>query len=282
MEKEVGNNYINTDFLKVNSRDCILLLEFAEEGFSYSILNKMSNEVLFSSVSKTFIDFFQSEEKQLQEVFQQEEIFKFSFSNVIVLINNFYNTLVPTPFFDKNKKKEILTFNVNLPKTDLLYLADKISNIDYYNIYVNTLNFNKVIRNTFVDVQLKSSIAVLLEYAYNFAPQGDFLQVHFSKNKIHCIYFKEGKLTYSNSFKIDNSEDVIYNVLNVYSQLGLNTEKLTLHLSGEVSKDDDRYELLYMYVKNIEFLKKPLKLNYSEIIKELPAHKFVHHFVALL
>ena len=91
VEKEAGNNYINTDFLKVNSRDCTLLIEFAEEGFSYSILNNFSNELLYSSESKSFIDFFQSEELQLLDIFNQEEVFKFSFNKVIVLINNFYN-----------------------------------------------------------------------------------------------------------------------------------------------------------------------------------------------
>lgn len=282
VEKEAGNNYLNTDFLKVNSRECTLLLEFSEEGFSYSILNNFSNEVLFSSLSKTFIDFFQSTEKQLQEIFQQEEVFKFSFNKVLVLIDNFYNTLVPTPFFDENKKKEILSFNVSLPGADLVYLAEKINNIDYYNIYVNTLNFSKVIGNNFVDVKVKSTIAVLLNYAYNFAPNGKFLQVHFSRNKIHCIYFNEGVLAYSNSFKIDNPEDVIYNVLNVYSQLVLNTEKTVLHLSGTISKEDEVYELLYMYIKEIEFLNRPLKLNYADNVKELASHHFVHHFVALL
>lgn len=282
VEKEAGNNYINTDFLKVNSRDCTLLIEFAEEGFSYSILNNFSNELLYSSESKSFIDFFQSEELQLLDIFNQEEVFKFSFNKVIVLINNFYNTLVPTPFFDENKKRDILSFNVSLPKVDLIYLTDKIANIDYYNIYVNTLNFSKVIGNTFIDVQIKSTVATLLDYAYNFASKGKFLQVHLSKSKIHCIYFNEGKLEYNNSFKIDNSEDIIYNVLNIYSQLGLNTEKMVLHLSGEVTSADEKYELLYMYIKNIEFLKRPLKLNYADRVKEIPSHRFVQHFIALL
>lgn len=282
MEKEAGNNYLNAEFLQVNSRECTLLIEFSEEGFSYSILNNLSNEVLFSSSSKTFIDFFQNSKNQLQEIFKQEEVFKFSFNKVIVLLNNFYNTLVPTPFFDENKMKEILSFNVSLPQTDLVFLSDKISNIDYYNVYISNLNFSKVIANTFVDVRKKSTIAVLLDYAYNFAPKGKFMQVHLSKNKIHCIYFSEGKLEYCNSFKIDNSEDVIYNVLNVYSQLGLNTEKMPLHLSGNISKNDENYELLYMYIKEIEFLKRPLKLNYADRVKEIPSHKFAHHFVALL
>ena len=112
MEKEAGNNYLNAEFLQVNSRDCTLLIEFSEEGFSYSILNNLSNEVLFSSSSKTFIDFFQNSKNQLQEIFKQEEVFKFSFNKVIVLLNNFYNTLVPSPFFDENKMKTLL----NLPK----------------------------------------------------------------------------------------------------------------------------------------------------------------------
>ncbi len=55
VEKEAGNNYIEDQFIHENSRECTLLLEFNEKGFSYSVLKNTSNQILFTSISNVFI-----------------------------------------------------------------------------------------------------------------------------------------------------------------------------------------------------------------------------------
>lgn len=283
MEKVVGNNnYLDTEFIHVNSRDCTLLIEFNENEFSFSIILNNKNEVLYSSESKIHIDFFNSTEKNLSEIIKNNSIFKFSYEKVIVLIDNLYSTLVPFDFFDDTKKEEILSFNVSLPKIDLVFKEDKLKKLDYYNVFVNTLHLENILKTYFVNFEMFSTKSILLDYAKNIVPKGEFLQMHISKNILHIIYFKNSELKFSNAFKYSNNEDVAFNILNVINSLGLNNERIILHLSGKIKKEDSLFDLLYMYVKNIEFMKKPLKLNYSERVQNNPEHFFLQHYITLL
>ncbi len=283
MGKVVGNSaYIENEFVHVNSRECTLVVEFNEEGFSFSILHINSNEVLYSGVSSSFLDFFNSDEKQIKEIFKQENIFKYAFNNVIILIDNFYTTVVPFGFYDENKLKEFLAFNTKLPNAKIELLSDKIPSIDYFNIYVNSSNLKKVLDSHFTEIELISTKSVILYYAKKVAFKEEFLQVHIGLKSIYCVFMNEEKLIYSNSFKFDNPEDIIFNVLNIYNQLGLNNERTTITLSGNISKNDKTYELLYMYIKNIHFVSKPKKLNYSHRVKFLASQYYMHHYVAFL
>lgn len=283
MEKVAGNNnYLNSEFINVNSRECTLLLEFNERGYSYSILNNISNELLYSGVSNTFMDFFNISENQIKEIFKNDDIFKYSFEAVLVLLDNFYTTLVPISFYDKSKNKEIISFNTKLPTSDLLYLSDKIPNIDYYNIYVNTTTLDKVLKEIFAKYYTQATKSIILDYASKISQTSEFLQLHITTNYIFCIYFNDGKLVFSNTYRYENEEDIIFNVLNIYNQLGLNNERTILHLSGNVSKNDDKYNLFYTYIKNVEFIRRPLKINYSNKVKLIKEHYFLHHYAALL
>ena len=283
MEKVAGNNhYLNSEFVHVNSRECTLLLEFNESGYSYSILQNKTNELLYSGVSSTFLDFFNITEKQLIEIFKNDILFNYAFENVFVLIHNFYSTLVPVAFYNKDKNKELISFNSELPSKELVYLSDKVPKIDYFNIYVSTINLNKILKDIFINFHIKSTKSILLDYASKVTQKGEFLQLHISNNFIFCVYFNKGKLEFSNSFRYNNEEDIIFNVLNIYNQLGLNNERTVLHISGNITKKDKKYDLFYTYIRNIEFLRKPIKINYSQRVKLIPDQYFVHHYVALL
>lgn len=283
MEKQTGNKkFLEKEFVHINSRECTLLLEFNESGYSYSILHDNTNELLFSDTSNTFLDFFNSTENQIREIFKNDILFKYSFKTVLILINNFYSTLVPIEFYEKGKDKELLSFNAELPKTNLKFLSDKIPNIAYYNIYINTKVLNKVLKEFFVNFYIKSSKSIILDYMWKITKTGEILHLHITKSFIFCSYFLKGKLEFSNSYKYSNEEEIVFNVLNIYNQLGLNNERTVLYLSGFISKKDKKYDLLYTYIRNIEFLKRPLKINYNHRVKIIPEHYFLQHFIALL
>jgi len=283
VEKEVGNNIIvQTIFENENSRECTLLIEFYNKGYTFSIFKNNTNTVLFTGVSDTFLDFFNANENQLVSIFEKEKVFNYSYSKVVVLIDTFYNTLVPTVFFDQSKKKEFLSFNTKLPSENLVFLDDLIQNVSYHNIYVSTISFSKVLKNTFVNSDIVCTSSLLINNAKKVTNSGAFFQVHLGLDTLECIYFNNGLLEFNNSFNYNNAEDVIYNVLNVFKQLNLNTEETVLFLSGNISNDDEKFELLYMYIKNIEFMKRPIKLNYVDKVKQIPEHYFVQHYIALL
>lgn len=281
--KEAGSNhFFDTDFASINSRACTLLLHFSEDGFSYSILENNANQVLYTAVSDAAIDLFAVSETQLLEIFHTKKVFKYTYAKVIVLLDTAFSTLVPNSFFVNDKQKEILAFNVNLPSSDLVFHTDNFSSLDYKNIYVNATSLENVLDKNFVDYEIKAAETVLLDFLDNSNEQHEYFHVHIAMKKIHCCYFKEKKLQFNNIFNYNSSEDLLYNILNTYKHLGLNTELSVLNLSGIVSEQTDLYNLLYKYIKHIKFAQKPLKLNFSARLNEMPAHYFLHHYAAFL
>ena len=62
------------------------------------------------------------------------------------------------------------------------------------------------------------------------------------------------KLKFYNNFKCNSTEDYLYYTLFTCIQLNLNTEKIHVACTGEISLSSSKYELLYKYVRNIEII----------------------------
>lgn len=280
--EEVGNSFFDNEFAKINSRTCTLLLNFNEEGFSYSILKNESNEILFSAVSNAVLDIYHFNEAQLSEIFQTETVFKYTYGKIIVLIDTIFSTLVPLEFFDQASLRKYLDFNLKLPSTDLRFHFDSFSNLPYKNIYVNALALEQSLAKNFVETHVKASESVLLEFLDKKNVSNEYFHLHLSLKKMHCCFFKNKEIVFNNIFSFETDEDILYNVLNTYKQLGLNNEMTNLNVSGIISEDSSKYDLLYKYIKYITFAKRPLKLNFSESLAQMPEHYFLHHYAALL
>ena len=280
--KEAGNNFFTNDFAKINSRACTLLLNFTEESFSYTILQNDINTVVYSAVSDAVIDLFQFTETQLSEIFNTEPVFKYTFGKIIVLIDTIYSSIVPNPFFDENKLAEILSFNLNLPKTDLHFQYDSFNRLDYKNVFVNSFSLEKALAKNFIETSVVSSETVLLDFIEKRNVSSEYFHLHLGFKKMHCCYFKNKELVFNNIFSIQTEEDILYNVLNIYKQLGLNNEVCVLNVSGVISLESNKFELLYKYIKHIQFAQRPIKLNFAERLAQMPEHYFLHHYAALL
>lgn len=283
MVKEAGNNnFFETDFVQFNSRTCSLVIEFSEDSFSFSILNQSTNTVLYTSVSDIFIDVNFSSEQQFQTIFNTEKVFGYSFGKVIVLIDNLYSTLVPSVLFDANQKESYLSFNFNMPKTEWIFLNNPFFQLEYQLVYALPKALYNILKTHFSEVNFTSSAAILLSFLHQKNVAQHYFHLHLGLKQMQCIYFENKQLQFHNLFSFDNTEEIIYNVLNVYKQLGLSNDRTILHVSGVLSEDSEKYALLYNYIKYIQFVDKPLKLNYTEKIKQIPAHYFLTHYAALV
>lgn len=281
--KEVGSNtFFDTDFAQLNSRTCSLLLQFSDDSLSYSILDNTSNTVLYTAVSDLVFDLYEVSSVQLAQLFLSEKLFNFTYQKVIVSIDTMYSTLVPNDFFDTTKKEELLSFNIVLPKVDLSFYADELSEQPYYNVYAVPKTLVDLLKKSFLTYQIKASESLLIDLLSSENSIGNYFHLQVSTTQMHCIYLKDKHLQFNNVFNINNSEDILYHILNIYKQLGLNTEVSILNISGIISEQTENYNLLYKYLKNIKFTSRPLKLNFDNRLNEMPSHYFLQHYAAFL
>ena len=98
--------------------------------------------------------------------------------------------------------------------------------------------------------------------------------MHISDNILNISAFKNTKLIFSNSFSFDTKEDILYFTLFTFEQLKLDTEIVNVKLYGEIIKGDENYQLLYEYIRNIEFGSKPNNINLISEFEKLKGHQF--------
>lgn len=276
MSQEVGNKITLSQNHIAQSRESVLLIEWLSNSFNFSIYNEKTNQVVCSAVSNVYFDLFDYNEQEFNRLIADEEVFQYSFKKTIALIDTSFFTLVPKTFHDRNKLEELLRFNVKIPSGNVVYKSEEILNSQYFLVYALPKNILKSLEKNFLNIQFKPLIEVLINQSCS-SDEGSSLKCHVSPHSFIVVYTKDNQLIFANKFNYEAPEDLVYNVLNIYQQLGLSNELDALHLSGSIPKESDFFELLYKYIRNIKFVAQSAKLNFEKDLEQMPSHYFSHH-----
>ena len=75
-----------------------------------------------------------------------------------------------------------------------------------------------------------------------------------------------------NIFPIEQPEDFSYYLLSVYESLHFSTSKVGTTLIGNISKPSRIYDLLFTYIKDVDFIKKYAAINYTSAFEDIEEH----------
>lgn len=256
-----------------NLNNLELSIQLSLSGLSFCILNKDSNtiiEVKELRFEKRLNPFEVLDE--LKVLFENESTLNNSFTNVTIVHNNDLSALVPEALFNKNHVADYLKFNSKILKSDFI-AYDSILENSSVNVYVPYININNYIYDKFGTFIFKHISSVLIESILRIekASTTPKVYIHVSLNHFEIIIIKEGKLELYNTFVYNSKEDFIYYILFTAEQLNLNPETLNLVFIGDITEDDEIYNIAYKYIRNIsfgnrnddfEYIDKP-KSNYS-------------------
>ena len=101
------------------------------------------------------------------------------------------------------------------------------------------------------------------------------LYLNINVNHMELIYFVKNKLVFYNRFDFNTKEDLIYYLLFSIDQLKLNPEEIPVVITGDISKDDDNYMIIYKYIRNVSVFN-------SEISKENKFYNSLKSDITLL
>ena len=250
--KKITNK--NIDFLNLEENH--LSIQLSLDGFSFCTYNKIKN-VIGAYACYQFIANAITPVKHLelvQEIFSQEELLQIKYKSVSVTHFNNLVAQVPAPFFNKNNIAEYLQYTVKVLENDYITF-DKINNSDIVNVYIPFVNINNFLIETFGAFIFKHSSTVLIENLLNNYKNldGDFCFVNVSNFNFEIVVIKNKKLELFNCFSFKTKEDYIYYILFTAEQLNLNPEEFKLILLGDIEKESELYNILYQYVRNVEF-----------------------------
>ncbi len=232
-----------------------LSIQLSLSGLSFCILNKDSKTI----IGLKELNFEKSLNPlelldELKTLFDKEDVLKNHFNSVTIIHDNDLSALVPKPLFDKNHLADYLKFNSKILKTDFI-AHDPILENNSINVYVPYVNINNYIYDKFGAFTFKHKSSVLIASILQIEKEATDTKVyvHVGFNHFEIIVTEKGKLTLYNTFSYNSKEDFIYYILFTAEQLNLNPETLNLVLLGDITENDTLYNIVYKYIRNVNF-----------------------------
>ena len=130
MIKQKVQNKSSTISLE-KTKDIELSIQFSLDGFSFCVLDTISNkDIYFSTYS--FEETLNSPEdllKTIESIFKNDSNLQIEYDAVSVIHQNNLSTLVPTKYFNEDDLATYLNYNIKTLKTDFIAL-DNVNIID--------------------------------------------------------------------------------------------------------------------------------------------------------
>ena len=240
-----------------------LQIQIGLDHFSYCVINNTTNSVEYF---KNFVI-----NDTIIEIINKEKVLKLQFSSSLVSFTNFPCNVIPNEFSKSENLKDILELNTDV--YDIIK-SDHLTKIDAQLIYTIPSVINDIVFTFFPNAKQKAQQTILIEQFSNYDNKEDNAYLYISDNILNITIFRNEKFLFNNSFHFKSQEDILYFTLFTFEQLKLDTETVNTKLYGEITKNDNNYQLLYKYIRNIQFGTKPNHLNFPSEFNEIEIHQF--------
>jgi hypothetical protein len=214
---------------------------------------------------------------------RRKELFM-NFGKKILLYESERSTLVPWPLFDEKQADCYHHFN-HVPDDDELVCANRLKNPEAYSVFSIPKSIVHVMEQAFGSMEVRHHSGALAEgllARFKNVPGGAVTVVNVRSSAFDIIIIENQKLQLLNSYSYRTAEDFIYFLLFVFEQMNLNPETDAVLLSGNIDKSSRLYELLYRYIRNVDFIERPDAAEYSYVFDEMPKQYYYHLFQAAL
>ncbi|MCP4553765.1 MAG: DUF3822 family protein [Bacteroidetes bacterium] len=266
---KAGNGY--SDF----NKNYILSIQISLDGFSFCIIDEERNKhVALESYAIQEINDYEELSKELGNLLGSLDIIKRRFNRVNVLFEGNKAALIPFPLFDEDATEHYLKFNHKVEQGEEI-LFDKLGTLQAYNIFAVPVFLKDLIKSKFINYQIihfSSSLIECLLIKYKNQDITNKVFVNVRHKYLDIVIIEGSKLVFFNSFKYKTQEDFVYFLIYALEQLKLNPENIDLVLLGEIDKSSRYYEIVFKYIRNIEFIDRNDFFNYSYVLDEVASN----------
>ena len=246
-------NFTDRSFDKDSTGIYSISIQADQQGLTYCIFdNKTGCYVLFRKYRFEHIHLVGDLIGKIAGVLEKDDVVNLHFNSVRFLAYTQQSTLVPDEYFDSNKIHDYLMFN---HAGDIDHgLFNNIITPDIHNVFalprdlvsLITLHFKKVVfmNQTTPFLRHVTSIKNPLKPAM-------YIGLHAGFFDVACM--GSGQLKLYNTFQYVNESDLLYYVVFVCNQLGFDTRKIPLYLSGEHGSKLSYYNILKQYLPETKY-----------------------------
>lgn len=233
--------------------------------FSYFITNQAKQALICNSI--------ELESQTLNTIFEENVDLQASFETINIAFQNPYITLVPNLIYKEADAATYLEQSFRIPQQHYL-LTDNLLTFQCQNIYLAPIETYNFLLNRFPKVEFKHIATALLSKWQAAAVQlnNKSAFINIQADAFQIAVFNRDKLLIWNTFKYETAKDFLYFALLVFKQLNLNVETAKVFLCGEVTETSEIHQLLFTYIRNIEFLKRTTAYQFDSNFDFQPNH----------
>lgn len=201
------------------------------------------------------------------------------YASVSISVSNLNFSIVPKALFDVSQLSQYVQLNAT-PNKNYEYLHSSLKNDGLVVGFALPKDLkawiSKVFPSAKIHHEIGVSIAASLRDYNSLSSSRIVLNVHF--NHFDFIYIKEGKLNFANSFSFESEEDFLYFTLFTCEQLEINPHEIQTYLLGNIKRGGALHQLLFQYIKNLEFGQINKNIKISNGLTGLPKHSYYNTF----
>jgi hypothetical protein len=212
-----------------------------------------------------------------ETIVAESSVMGWHYHKVNVIIDTAVYTLMPDKLFNEAEASKYLELNHSLAGNDVI-CVDNIDSIASKNIYQVPCEVQKVCKQSFPDFNFQNSITILISSLLKQKVAQESVFVNFSGKRFDVIVAEKGQLKFCNSFSFATAQDIIFYILNIYRKLGFDPSVMPIVLAGEITQDSSAWEVIYRYIRNVSFAKRPANYTFCEDLNDIPKQMFYDLF----
>lgn len=243
----------------------VLSIELGEKHCCFSITDFASQQLeklAYYSTEETNDDF-------LNELFTAHPELNGSFYQVLVCYDYPQSCLVPAKYYRVEDGALLMNSMTGMPAAASV-ISEAINEWQVNNVYVVPEKVHERISKSFSTGQYWHRNTVNIRNNTASAEGGNLL-VNFRNMDFTVLASANGQLLLAQAFSYLTPDDVIYYLLKICHQFGLNQQQVHIKLSGLIEQQSALYRELYHYFRHVEFRNAGWK---SPANDESPAHFF--------
>ena len=254
-----------------------LSIQLGISHFSYCLLN--TTTFTYDYAKKYSLSSKEDITTEITEIINNDAIIKADFSSQSVAFVNFPSTLVPNILYKEEEAELLLAFNTEVNGK---ILTDNILSQKAHLIYAVPESIVSIVSNFFPKAKQKAQESILIQQYSQLNTDTEKAYLYLNEHKVGITIFKGDQLIFNNTFDYTTKEDLLYYSLFSFEQLKLSPESIDVTVFGTIEKEDEYFNLLYDYIRNVKLGERPHQFTFPNAFNTLAQHKYFGLFTQVL
>ncbi len=213
-----------------------IIIRISDESLSFAIPKTDSSNGI-SAYEQYPVNNSISMAANLREAFGTSELLSSGCNCALIMLDA---PVMLTPIDEYQEEHEETFYTYTFPNSTPPFINCILPEQNAVAVFAINKDLKVVIDDHFSDVRYVPVSHPVWEHLYHrsFIGERGKLFAYFHDNKMEVFCFAKNRFKYFNTFETTHANDVLYYLLHIWNQLGLNAEEDELHIAGDIPNQE--------------------------------------------